>query len=438
MPFFSSPPPPPPPPPAPAPFLASLLEDPQAAVASLLESVVEYVNDPQFSIWTTASGEPNAWPYVAVALVTTLVLGRLLKAQQTSSLPASPTRRSVHSRAAAMAANDMLASLNDQEPYLTSALGGAVAKLAGHVKEEQMIEAGATLSRIDATLKQYPSKVKETEKALEAKLVNTDGVPVAAALVRSKYASAKDAVRDLNMTEGWTLAVENSVAKTYTRPDAQRDDVLWTKTEGLLAGGVRCQDVLAIWRETPLFHHWMPMCAASKMLKKVTHIDQLFWFMCRGLTNTDAVMEAYGIDAIDALGAVLICAKSSKQADWPDDAFPDPPRYGGIRVVLSALHILVEPVVDENGDDAVRAVMVMASDLSVMPLPTFLIKFMLKHVVGLLFGAQANCARKMAEAAATGAPNPHNAAIAADDFYSGFVNPKVNARIAKLKEEAGR
>ena len=47
-------------------------------------------------------------------------------------------------------------------------------------------------------------------------------------------------------------------------------------------------------------------------------------------------------------------------------------------------------------------------------------------------------ARKMAEAAATGAPNPHNAAIAADDFYSGFVNPKVNARIAKLKEEAGR
>ena len=90
MPFFSSPPPPPPPPPAPAPFLASLLEDPQTAVASLLESVVEYVNDPQFSIWTTASGEPNAWPYVAVALVTTLVLGRLLKAQQTSSLPASP------------------------------------------------------------------------------------------------------------------------------------------------------------------------------------------------------------------------------------------------------------------------------------------------------------------------------------------------------------
>ena len=81
---------------------------------------------------------------------------------------------------------------------------------------------------------------------------------------------------------------------------------------------------------------------------------------------------------------------------------------------------------------------VVASDLSVMPLPTFLIKFMLKHVVGLLFGAQANCARKMAEAAATGAPNPHNAAIAADDFYSGFVNPKVNARIAKLKEEAGR
>ena len=82
--------------------------------------------------------------------------------------------------------------------------------------------------------------------------------------------------------------------------------------------------------------------------------------------------------------------------------------------------------------------MVMASDLSVMPLPTFLIKFMLKHVVGLLFGAQANCARKMAEAAATGAPNPHNAAIAADAFYSGFVNPKVNARIAKLKEEAGQ
>ena len=60
--FFSSPPPPPPPPPAPAPILNSLLEDPQAAVASLLESVVEYVNDPQFSIWTTASGEPNAWP----------------------------------------------------------------------------------------------------------------------------------------------------------------------------------------------------------------------------------------------------------------------------------------------------------------------------------------------------------------------------------------
>ena len=58
--FFSSPPPPPPPPPAPAPILNSLLEDPQAAVASLLESVVEYVNDPQFSIWTTASGEPNA------------------------------------------------------------------------------------------------------------------------------------------------------------------------------------------------------------------------------------------------------------------------------------------------------------------------------------------------------------------------------------------
>ena len=53
MPFFSSPPPPPPPPPAPAPFLASLLEDPQAAVASLLESVVEYVNDPQFSIWAS-------------------------------------------------------------------------------------------------------------------------------------------------------------------------------------------------------------------------------------------------------------------------------------------------------------------------------------------------------------------------------------------------
>ena len=44
MPFFSSPPPPPPPPPAPAPFLASLLEDPQAAIASLLESVVEYVD----------------------------------------------------------------------------------------------------------------------------------------------------------------------------------------------------------------------------------------------------------------------------------------------------------------------------------------------------------------------------------------------------------
>ena len=62
--IFSSPPPPPPPPPAPAPFLASLLEDPQAAVASLLESVVEYVNDPQFSIWTTASGEGFVNPKV--------------------------------------------------------------------------------------------------------------------------------------------------------------------------------------------------------------------------------------------------------------------------------------------------------------------------------------------------------------------------------------
>ena len=221
--FFSSPPPPPPPPPPPAP-------------APFLESVVEYVDRVRASVEFELEFEGSVWPLVAVALVTTLVLGRLLKAQQTSSLPASPTRRSVHSRAAAMAANDMLASLNDQAPYLSSALGGAVAKLAGHVKEEQMIEAGATLSRIDATLKQYPSKVKETEKALEAKLVNTDGVPVAAALVRSKYASAKDAVRDLNMTEGWTLAVENSVAKTYTRPDAKRDDVLWTKTEGLLAG----------------------------------------------------------------------------------------------------------------------------------------------------------------------------------------------------------
>ena len=83
---------------------------------------------------------PTVFIYVAIALLTTLVLGRVLRLQKRVSAAAaydSPTKRSAHARAAALAASDMLAGLNDCEPLKSSELKGTVAAIASHVKEEQ-------------------------------------------------------------------------------------------------------------------------------------------------------------------------------------------------------------------------------------------------------------------------------------------------------------
>ena len=58
----------------------------------------------------------------------------------------------------------------------------------------------------------------------------------------------------------------------------------------------------------------------------------------------DLVPHAYGVDALQARGAMLMCGRSAHRKDWPELSaqWPKPPD-GGFRQELNALRLMLQP-----------------------------------------------------------------------------------------------
>jgi len=272
-----------------------------------------------------------------------------------------------------------------------------------------VLSAGALLLRLQKTIAADPSAPAARAAARELAGCGVDVVKLCA-----KYAECKLALKKLLGEErDWKAVYSIAGIETCTRTDER--GVLWVKTEGVVKG-VQLHDLIATWREATLYPEWVPNCHASGIIKEFGRSEILMWFAMRFIPTIYTVVLGYGVDALD-LGYLLIVGKSTKQSDWPDETFP---KLSGLRLHFAGLQVLVEPV----GPNEIRSCLVAALDNSETALPNWILDFIIKYLLGVLFYLQAKVAQKIRKQPEK---SPHAKMIASKPaFYRDWICVKVD------------
>jgi len=315
------------------------------------------------------------------------------------------------------------------DPLPLSELDAAVDAVFEHAKEQQLIDAGVLLRRVQVTIEASDgtSAATRASASLAAHAARTGH---SVAHLQERYDQSVAALRMLSggSSSGWTRAFEVANIVTSTRelaveePGGVTYKQMWFKSEGEV-DGVELQDLLALWREAKLLRHWVPLCYASDELLEVGRAELLLWAAVRGLPPVDFLLHGYGVDLLPS-GYFLMVGASPEQSDWPATPFP---KKVGLRLHLTSLAILVEPL----SPNAVRTILVASVDTRRTSLPAFLVNLVVKYLLGLLFYQQGKAAKKM-RTKPDG--NPHVLAQQTRTyFYRDWLIPKVLATIEALR-----
>lgn len=119
---------------------------------------------------------------------------------------------------------------------------------------------------------------------------------------------------------------------------------------------------------------------------------------------------------------MLVIGRSGAQSDWPHVPFPPLEGFGAARMHVAGLQVLVQPLSDRS----VRCCYCCNIDLRA-PLPRPLVHLATQHVVGRIFHALQQEARKIRRGAAHSA---HAARIERDaHVYFEWMLPRVDAAL---------
>jgi len=148
------------------------------------------------------------------------------------------------------------------DPLPLSELDAAVDAVFEHAKEQQLIDAGVLLRRVQATIEASDgtSAATRASASLAAHAARTGH---SVAHLQERYDQSVAALRMLSggSSSGWTRAFEVANIVTSTRelaveePGGVTYKQMWFKSEGEV-DGVELQDLLALWREAKLLRHW--------------------------------------------------------------------------------------------------------------------------------------------------------------------------------------
>ena len=238
--------------------------------------------------------------------------------------------------------------VDDDLPALQpSELGAAIAALKQHAREHALLEAGALLRQVRRAIETSPSTPASiaARAALEGEVspgLTSDEL----ARLHAECLHTLQLLEPAAAATGWRELSSHGGHNCYVRRAA--DGAVWAKATSELRG-VRLADLVAIFRSTDLFALWYPRCVASENLRLPSAVERLFRMVVElripllGAISYDLIPHAYGVDALEARGAMLMCGGSARPEEWHDSASWPPPPKGGFRQELptSPLHLAI-------------------------------------------------------------------------------------------------
>eukprot|EP00127_Corallochytrium_limacisporum_P006028 Clim_evm17s216 gene=Clim_evmTU17s216 len=203
-------------------------------------------------------------------------------------------------------------------------------------------------------------------------------------------------------------------------PESKHSSVLYkTMPDGTLTVKVRSElenvDIrtfLAVFYEVDLFHHWLPFCSASSLLKAVDKAELIMGHdMALPLMPKSAVAKAWGGDVLDEHGAIFFATRSVRESE----EFPPPEN----EIVYHNLFITLQPDRDINSDRVVASFL-MNLDPMIPGIPQFMINRSIQQLVPRIFAA----AQQQAEKIRDEEGYIYNQRIAEKSYFYDWINQR--------------
>ncbi|RHY69718.1 hypothetical protein DYB38_009689, partial [Aphanomyces astaci] len=237
------------------------------------------------------------------------------------------------------------------------------------------------------------------------------------------------ALHEFNADEaaGWRFGQTYFGVSTHWKPGD--DGTVWLKLDGICEG-VDVFNAMAVIRETDLFALWAPCCNKSALLASLSRVEILTYAsIAIPLMQRDAVIHAFGINAVYEHRCVLLLGQSATQEDHPTVPFPAVKGWNADRMHIRAFRALIEPY----GRNRNRTCIVVNVDPK-CAVPTSLLNFAIKKMAGILLYLLLREAQKIEKHSTEfgvlddqGDPhfNPYVARIRRDPFYT-WLKPRMD------------
>ena len=269
------------------------------------------------------------------------------------------------------------AAVEDDPPLAVADIDSAVKTLTALALEDRHVDAGKLLRR-----------VRHAQRASGRAAHNVTLRPgLDLHELAQRHTTCIEAFDALTSEHGgWELLAKTSTTATHANID---DRFSRARTSGVLP--LPAHAVVAVLRETDLFHTWYPRCVLSRDLHKTGRTDRIFEMRQNheipllGLFKLRLLLSVYAVDALEEHNCILACGRSvrpdeMKHIDCPDDGAAE----GVITLELEALQLLIEPL----AANSTRAVLQVAiRRMYKVPAPLWVLKLVISTVVSRIFDA---------------------------------------------------
>ena len=161
---------------------------------------------------------------------------------------------------------------------------------------------------------------------------------------------------------------------------------IWIKLQGELRD-VDLWNVVAVIREIPLFHTWVPFNHETRELAMLGRCEFVVYFDGRvpKIIRRDMVMHVFGAELLQEHGCFLVLGRSTTAAHHPGVDVPPPPPtprkhpFADDRMEVTAFKAMTEP----TGPTSCSTSIIVNVDPKA-PLPQWFVNFIIKKMAGVL------------------------------------------------------
>mmetsp|Transcript_1827 Transcript_1827/g.3271 ORF Transcript_1827/g.3271 Transcript_1827/m.3271 type:complete len:407 (-) Transcript_1827:243-1463(-) len=179
---------------------------------------------------------------------------------------------------------------------------------------------------------------------------------------------------------GWVLGADMFGVKTYYHND-EDDGLISLRMEA--EQDVPVFEQMAVLNEAELYSEWIPFCSSSKLVKKISHTEQVFH--CHFITPValrDMLVHVYASDCVMEHGCVAFVGRSLSDEETkrdPDTEWPAHPNYFlGQRMEILQL----SGVLRMTSNKSAKSIILMKVNPKVL-LPQMVINFLIKKMAGV-------------------------------------------------------